>query len=97
MQMRFDLLSRSLPKGAWAPITGLHGYGSWDQAGKSATIFRTTKSVGGLSAGKAYRVAVTYRWRDAKGKIAKRGSLLSAACEQPKAQLAASSLKVAGR
>jgi hypothetical protein len=84
MQMRFVLLQRtgSGPKGTFKRLS-VPGWGGWEKSDPGRDGFVFTKRVEALVAPAAYKVTITFRWYDAKGRVLRTTSRTSAACEQP--------------
>jgi hypothetical protein len=80
LAVRFDLSART-GHGAWRAVKAT-GFGSWLKSAAGATGFVYDKRVEGLTAGRAYRVTVRYRWLDADGDVVRRATRTSASCTQ---------------
>lgn len=82
MQMRFLLMQRPGPgpKGTWKKVA-IPEWGDWEKADPGRSAFVFTKRIEALTAPAAYRVVVTFRWKDAKNHVTRTTTRTSAACE----------------
>jgi hypothetical protein len=82
MAMRFDLYER-LPGGDFEPVA-LPNWGVWERTSKKGVPgFIFTKRLEQLAAPAAFRAVVSYRWYDAKGRVAETARRTTAVCRQP--------------
>ncbi len=81
LALRFDLYARPLRGGAWTAVKGVPKFGGWDRPSSRSVVW--SKSVGGLTAGRSYRVLVTHHWLSKRGRVIRRVVLPSPACDQP--------------
>ena len=83
MEMRFALYQA--PKGtlAWSHVLNVDTFDEWDLSDSGVSGFIVKKRVSNLAAATVYRTAVSYRWRDASGRITRRAKRISAPCAQP--------------
>jgi hypothetical protein len=61
------------------------GLGVWRMSDPKVKIYKYLKQVTNLSSPDDYRALVRFRWLGAKGRVIKRGQLLTARCAQPAA------------
>lgn len=83
MQMRFDLERRRPGERLWRRARGVQGFGVWESAlpGRAGFVFH--KRVDGLQAPASYRAHVRLRWYGADGRLVRRASRRTPACNQP--------------
>lgn len=82
MAMRFDLYEK-LPGGSWE-LVKLDNWGVWERTAKKGVPgFIFTKRLEQLVAPAAFRAAVSFRWYDAKGRVAASERRTSPVCRQP--------------
>ncbi|MDX6719435.1 MAG: hypothetical protein QOJ63_1689 [Solirubrobacteraceae bacterium] len=83
MQMRFDLERRRPGERLWRRARGVEGFGVWESAmpGRAGFVFH--KRVDGLQVPASYRALVRLRWYRADGRLARRSSRRTPACNQP--------------
>jgi hypothetical protein len=83
MQMRFDLERRRPGERLWRRARGVQGFGVWESAmaGRAGFVFH--KRIDGLQVPATYRALVRLRWYRADGRIARRASRRTPACNQP--------------
>jgi hypothetical protein len=81
MLMRFALQQRRGASGAFAPVA-VPGWG-WEKSDPGRPGFVFTERVDGLVAPAAYRVTVTFRWLDRRGRVQRETRRTTGACEQP--------------
>jgi hypothetical protein len=83
MRMRFDLERRRPDERLWRRVRGVEGFGVWESAmpGRAGFVFH--KRVDGLRVPATYRALVRLRWYRADGRIARRASRRTPACNQP--------------
>lgn len=82
MEMRFDLFERT-PGTAFQHVA-LAKWGIWEHTTKAGVPgFIFTKRVDQLAAPAAYRAVVSFRWKDAGGKVLRSEQRTSAMCRQP--------------
>jgi hypothetical protein len=88
MQMRFELLSRSGPGGAFVEVPGA-GLGTWISppnptlGQRSGDVWKFSHPVSNLPAPAIYRYRVSFRWTGAAGKVLATRTRASADCHQP--------------
>lgn len=83
MQMRFTLLERR-GAGSYRRVRA-PGLGVWRESRAGARRFVYRQEVVGLEPDAAYRVAVAFRWLDARGAVVRRAHRRSRPCSQPSA------------
>jgi hypothetical protein len=83
LEMRFALQSRSKAAPHWAHIRPADDFDTWTRANPGVQHFIADRTVLGLVDGTAYRVAVRFRWRNAKGKLVGHALRRSPICHQP--------------
>ncbi len=87
MEMRFDLqqrVERTNRKGRkakrWVTVKGVPSFGVWDSAEAGVPGFIVRKRVGGLEPGTVMRAVVRFRWRNTRGRIARRAKRTTKKC-----------------
>lgn len=82
MQMRFTLMQRlgPGPKGTFKKVA-VPEWGSWEKADPGRSAFVFTKRIEALTAPAAYRVAIAFRWLDARNHAIRTTTRTSATCE----------------
>jgi hypothetical protein len=82
MQMRFLLMQRPGPgpKGTWKKVA-IPEWGDWEKADPGRSAFVFTKRIEALTAPAAYRVVITFRWKDAKNHALRTTTRTSPTCE----------------
>lgn len=89
MQIRFDLLSRTKPNGAYSAVRGgdlgtwLNPDGQPTLGSRPGDVWTISHPVTGLPAPATYRYRVVFRWLGARGRVIGTRALLSAKCAQP--------------
>jgi hypothetical protein len=82
MWMRFDLLERTAPRGAFAPVK-VPGLGVWQKSAPGRSGFIYSQRVQALAAPGAYRAVVHFRWYGRGGKLIRSAHRQTAVCVQP--------------
>lgn len=99
MQMRFGLMQRlgAGPKGTWKKVA-VPEWGSWEKADPGRSAFVFTKRIEALTAPAGYRVAITFRWKDARNHVTRTTTRTSPACEvaDPRPDLTIGGVDAAG-
>jgi hypothetical protein len=99
MQMRFGLMQRlgPGPKGTWKKVA-IPEWGAWEKADPGRSAFVFTKRIEALTAPAAYRVVITFRWKDARNHVTRTTTRTSAACEvaDPRPDLVLGGVDAAG-
>jgi hypothetical protein len=82
MAVRFDLLQRTAPTAAFAPVA-VPGLGTWQRSlpGKPGFVF--TQRVQALAAPAAYRAVVRFRWYARGGRVIRSARRETRVCRQP--------------
>lgn len=83
MEMRFELFQRSAPKAPWTQLAGVDSFDEWDISDPGVSGFIVTKKLTSLAPGSAYRARISYRWRDAAGKVRRLKKKVTGSCTQP--------------
>lgn len=99
MQMRFLLMQRpgSSSKATWKKVA-IPEWGDWEKADPGRSAFVFTKRIEALTAPAAYRVVITFRWKDARNHVTRTTTRTSAACElaDPRPDLVLGGVDAAG-
>ncbi len=82
MQMRFTLQARTPERPAWRTVKA-DGFGVWTSAEPGKLRYVYDKTVERLLAPGSYRASVSFRWRNARGRVVRFERAVSAACRQP--------------
>jgi hypothetical protein len=82
MSVRFELLERRSPGGGFHPLAA-PGFGVWHDSAAGVGIYRYSQQVSDLPAPAAFRVAVRYRWLNARHHVIRRARRVTQACVQP--------------
>jgi CARDB protein len=82
MEMRFDLYRRAPGGLIWRRVAG-PGLGVWNRADAGVAAYRFRQRVENLPAPYSYRALVSYRWKDAAGRVFARTARLTPTCFQP--------------
>jgi len=83
MEMRFALYQSTKGALAWTHVQNVETFDAWDVSDSGVSGFIVKKRVGNLAPATVYRTIVSYRWRDASGRITRRAKRVSAPCAQP--------------
>ncbi len=81
MAVRFDLGARAPGRSDFAPTSG-PGLGKWLSSAPGVDIFRYRKQVTNLEAPATYRAVVSFRWRNARGRVIATAHHTTATCVQ---------------
>jgi hypothetical protein len=81
LELRFDLHVRA-PGRAWERLD-YEGLGIWNRADENVARYRYTKRIENLTAPASYRAVVSFRWRNAAGRVTKRAKAKTPVCAQP--------------
>jgi hypothetical protein len=82
MEMRFDLHRRAPGGLVWRRVAG-PGLGVWHRADPGVAGYRFRQRVENLPAPYSYRALVSYRWKDATGRVFARTARSTPTCFQP--------------
>jgi CARDB len=82
LQMRFTLQVSTPGASRWRSVSA-PGFGVWYSADPGVTRWTYAKRVQDLLAPASYRAKVRFRWRDARGTVVARTSVVSSVCKQP--------------
>jgi hypothetical protein len=83
MEMRFDLERRMVAEPRWRRMRGVPGFGAWERAAPGRAGFVFHKRVDSLQVPASYRAVVSFRWKDAAGRVVRRAGRRTAVCAQP--------------
>jgi hypothetical protein len=82
MQMRFALQVRQNGAKRWAGVHG-PGLGVWVTSDRGVARYSFSKGIENLAARATYRVAVRFRWLDARGRRLDTDAAVSKVCREP--------------
>jgi hypothetical protein len=80
MAMRFELSER-VGRGAWRGVTA-RGLGVWRYSRPGVSRFAYRQRIAALARGTAYRVGITFEWRDETATVIQRQAATSPVCRQ---------------
>jgi hypothetical protein len=83
MEMRFDLERRTPAEPRWRRLRGVPGFGTWERAAPGRAGFVFHKRIDSLLVPASYRTVVSFRWKDAGGRLVRDAGRRTAACAQP--------------
>ena len=83
MEMRFGLYQSVDGQRTWRHVQNVDTFDEWDLSDVGVSGFIVKKRVGNLAPATLYRTVVSFRWRDAAGRITRRAKRISAPCAQP--------------